>query len=275
MAAVLFAVGRREKPAMLFFCFLRLFASFCAFLFLSVKVWSASAASCVLHKPVGVIQDELFELTHTMNRLLTSFGSAKEIVDGGPVARGLTRPFFSVSFQAVGNHQKQLVSVLCTLGSKSTMVLHRLACHGADFGGSALLASEPVGLPPLVAPIVLIRVLEGANVSFLQYLFECLMVSEINFDRLVLRLDEASQPAGVHVQDVLSSMFQSLGSSLWCATKIREHFITEILFLKKSGDVNDEANFPFYFLLHKLHKPAPSPSALSLRPLPPLIQDCA
>jgi len=26
-------------------------------------------------------------------------------------------------------------------------------------------------------------------------------------------------------------------------------------FLKKSGDVNDEANFPFYFLLHKRAKP--------------------
>ena len=80
-----------------------------------------------LHKPVGVIQDELFELTHTTNRLLTGFGSVEELVNSVPVARGLTRPCFSVPFKAVGNHQKQLVSVLCTLGNKITIVPRRLA----------------------------------------------------------------------------------------------------------------------------------------------------
>ena len=44
----------------------------------------------------------------------------------------------------------------------------------------------------------------------------------MNFDRLVLRLDEVSQLVDVRVQDELSSMFQSMDSSLWCATKIRE-----------------------------------------------------
>jgi hypothetical protein len=37
------------------------------------------------------------------------------------------------------------------------------------------------------------------------------------------------------------------------------HFITEKKFKKKSGDVTDEANFPFFFLLHKRVKPAPPP----------------
>jgi hypothetical protein len=37
-----------------------------------------------------------------------------------------------------------------------------------------------------------------------------------------------------------------------------------------SGEAKDSAIFAFYFLLHKLHKPA-----LSLRPLPPPIHDCA
>jgi hypothetical protein len=50
-----------------------------------------------------------------------------------------------------------------------------------------------VGLPLLVAPIFLIPFLEGANVSFLQHLIEFLKVSYINFERLVLRLDEASR----------------------------------------------------------------------------------
>jgi len=38
---------------------------------------------------------------------------------------------------------------------------------------------------------------------------------------------------------------------------LRKHFITEKNLKKKSGDVNDEANFSFYFLLHNLHKPLP------------------
>ena len=32
---------------------------------------------------------------------------------------------------------------------------------------------------------------------------------------------------------------------------LHNHFITEKIYKKKSGDVNDEANFPIYFLLHK------------------------
>ena len=82
-----------------------------------------------VHKPVGVIQNDVCELTHTKNRLLTGFGSAETIVDGVPVVRDITRPFFSVPYNAVDNRQKQLVSVLCTLGNKSTMVLQSLACH--------------------------------------------------------------------------------------------------------------------------------------------------
>jgi hypothetical protein len=55
---------------------------------------------------------------------------------------------------------------------------------------------------------------------------------------------------------------------------------TEKILKKKSGDVNDEANFSFFILLHKLHKPilpldhpflrlylTPSPSAHTLNPL--------
>ncbi len=57
------------------------------------------------------------------------------------------------------------------------VVLQGLACHGADFAASTLLASESVVLPPLVAPIVLMPFLEGADVSFLQHLFEFLEVS--------------------------------------------------------------------------------------------------
>ena len=34
----------------------------------------------------------------------------------------------------------------------------------------------------------------------------------MNFDRLVLRLDEVSQLVDVRVQDELSSMFQSMGT---------------------------------------------------------------
>ena len=36
---------------------------------------------------------------------------------------------------------------------------------------------------------------------------------------------------------------------------LRKHFITEIFFKKKTGDVNDEANFSFFILLHKRAKP--------------------
>ena len=52
---------------------------------------------------------------------------------------------------------------------------------------------------------------------------------------------------------------------------LRKHFITEKKFKKKSGDVNDEANFSFFILLHKRANPIlpslPTPSpprALSL-----------
>ncbi len=36
---------------------------------------------------------------------------------------------------------------------------------------------------------------------------------------------------------------------------LHNHFITENFFKKKSGDVNDEANFSLFILLHKRAKP--------------------
>ena len=44
-------------------------------------------------------------------------------------------------------------------------------------------------------------------------------------------------------------------SGLFSLFLLRKHFITEKKFKKKSGDVNDEANFPFFILLHKRAKP--------------------
>ncbi len=45
---------------------------------------------------------------------------------------------------------------------------------------------------------------------------------------------------------------------------LRKHFITEKFYKKKSGDVNDEANFSLFILLHKRAKPIlpplPTPS---------------
>ena len=53
-------------------------------------------------------------------------------------------------------------------------------------------------------------------------------------------------------------------SKYWTVYKflLHNHFITETFFKKKSGDVNDEVNFPFFILLHKRAKPIlpPSPS---------------
>jgi hypothetical protein len=43
---------------------------------------------------------------------------------------------------------------------------------------------------------------------------------------------------------------------------LHNHFITEFFFKKKSGDVNDEANFSFFILLHKRAKPILSPCLL-------------
>jgi len=40
---------------------------------------------------------------------------------------------------------------------------------------------------------------------------------------------------------------------------LHNHFITDFFFKKKSGDVNDEANFSLFILLHKRAKPAPPP----------------
>ena len=56
-------------------------------------------------------------------------------------------------------------------------VFSDLTCHGADFAASALHAFERVSLPLLVAPIALMPLLEGADVSFVQHLFELLEVS--------------------------------------------------------------------------------------------------
>ncbi len=43
---------------------------------------------------------------------------------------------------------------------------------------------------------------------------------------------------------------------------LHNHFITEKKFKKKSGDVNDEANFSFFILLHKRAKPILPPYLL-------------
>ena len=42
---------------------------------------------------------------------------------------------------------------------------------------------------------------------------------------------------------------------------LHNHFITEKFYKKKSGDVNDEANFSLFILLQERAKPSPSPSA--------------
>ena len=57
---------------------------------------------------------------------------------------------------------------------------------------------------------------------------------------------------------------------------LHNHFMTEIFFKKKPGNVNDEVKFPFFFLLHKRDKPilplpSPSPPRVNSNPfLPPL-----
>ena len=43
---------------------------------------------------------------------------------------------------------------------------------------------------------------------------------------------------------------------------LHNHFITEKKIKKKSGDVNDEVKFPFFFLLHKRAKPILPPYLL-------------
>jgi hypothetical protein len=48
---------------------------------------------------------------------------------------------------------------------------------------------------------------------------------------------------------------------------LRKHFITEKKFKKKSGDVNDEANFSLFILLHKRAKPILPPWARELKTL--------
>ncbi len=56
---------------------------------------------------------------------------------------------------------------------------------------------------------------------------------------------------------------------------LRKHFITEKILKKKSGDVNDEANFSLFILLHKRAKPIlppypfPPPPRANSNPLPP------
>jgi hypothetical protein len=55
---------------------------------------------------------------------------------------------------------------------------------------------------------------------------------------------------------------------------LHNHFITEFFLKKKSGDVNDQANFSFFFLLHKRAKPVLPPyllphSARELKPFTP------
>jgi hypothetical protein len=49
---------------------------------------------------------------------------------------------------------------------------------------------------------------------------------------------------------------------------LHNHFITEIFFKKKSGDVNDEANFSFFILLQERAKPFTPPLHPSLNPPP-------
>ncbi len=52
---------------------------------------------------------------------------------------------------------------------------------------------------------------------------------------------------------------------------LRKHKKTEINCKKKSGDVNDEVNFPFFILLHKRAKPIlpPLPPRTNSNPIPP------
>jgi hypothetical protein len=64
------------------------------------------------------------------------------------------------------------------------------------------------------------------------------------------------------------------GVYMFSSLLLHNHFITEFFFKKKSGDVNDEANFSFFFLLHKRAKPALPPyllphSARELKPFTP------
>ena len=63
-------------------------------------------------------------------------------------------------------------------------------------------------------------------------------------------------------------MFSSISLFL-----LHNHFITEKFKKHNPGDVNDEANFPLYFLLHKLHNPILPPYLLphSTRELKPIL----
>jgi hypothetical protein len=49
---------------------------------------------------------------------------------------------------------------------------------------------------------------------------------------------------------------------------LRNHFITENVLKKKSGDVNDEANFSLFILLHKRAKPILPPGRANSKPSP-------
>ncbi len=49
---------------------------------------------------------------------------------------------------------------------------------------------------------------------------------------------------------------------------LHNHFITENFLKKKSGDVNDEANFSLFILLHKRAKPILPPPRANSNPYP-------
>jgi hypothetical protein len=56
--------------------------------------------------------------------------------------------------------------------------------------------------------------------------------------------------------------FRVVVTGLFSLFLLRKHFITEIFFKKKSGNVNDEANFSLLILLHKRAKPLLPPYLL-------------
>ena len=62
-------------------------------------------------------------------------------------------------------------------------------------------------------------------------------------------------------------MVSLLNSGPFINFLLHNHFITEKILKKKSGDVNDEANFSLFILLHKRAKPILPPWARELKTL--------
>jgi len=59
----------------------------------------------------------------------------------------------------------------------------------------------------------------------------------------------------IHPADSFKSLPEVVITGLFSLFLLRKHFITEIFFKKKSGDVNDEANFSLFILLQERAKP--------------------